>query len=113
MQQNVHGSECTAANITLRGESLQCALGGSAWDCCDCWTCPGQRIPAKLNERAPNYFARNDLETLMSSPDSSDWIKISEMLLGRTPEGFKFVPKHKANAYSDEAQRDTEKRQKR
>eukprot|EP00944_MAST-04C_sp_MAST-4C-sp1_P008369 g8369.t1 len=72
-----------------------------------------ERIPAKLNERAPNYFARNDLETLMSSPDSSDWIKISEMLLGRTPEGFKFVPKHKANAYSDEAQRDTEKRQKR
>ena len=65
-----------------------------------------ERIPVKLNERAPNYYGRNDLETLMASPDSSDWIKISEILLGKTPEGFKFVPKHRANAYDDAAERD-------
>ena len=68
-----------------------------------------ERIPAKLNERAPNYFARNDLETLMSSPDSSDWIKISEMLLG----GHQKALNSYLSNVSDEAQRDTEKRQKR
>jgi len=35
----------------------------------------------------------------MASPSASDWIAISEMLLGKVPEGFHFLPKHKANAY--------------
>ncbi|PAV90971.1 hypothetical protein WR25_19918 [Diploscapter pachys] len=41
------------------------------------------------------------LETLsfQCSPRASDWVKISEMFLGKTPEDFVFVPKHKANAY--------------
>ncbi|OBA25124.1 FMN-linked oxidoreductase [Hanseniaspora valbyensis NRRL Y-1626] len=33
----------------------------------------------KLNERPSSFFGRNDLETLLSSPDSEDWIKVSEM----------------------------------
>jgi tRNA-dihydrouridine synthase 3 len=44
-------------------------------------------------------LGRDDLETLLASHKSSDWIKISEMLLGKVPEGFTFLPKHKANAY--------------
>lgn len=31
----------------------------------------------------------------MLSKNCADWIKISEMLLGRVPEGFRFEPKHK------------------
>ncbi|XP_030746713.1 tRNA-dihydrouridine(47) synthase [NAD(P)(+)]-like [Sitophilus oryzae] len=56
--------------------------------------------PQKINERPPFYVGRDDLETLMASPSASDWIKISEMLLGTVPKGFHFLPKHKANSYS-------------
>lgn len=55
--------------------------------------------PQKINERPPFYKGRDDLETLMASPSALDWIKISEMLLGPVPEGFQFLPKHKANSY--------------
>lgn len=58
-----------------------------------------EKPPQKINERPPTYFGRNDLETLMASGNCSDWIKISEMLLGPVPEGFIFLPKHKANSY--------------
>ncbi|XP_069179703.1 tRNA-dihydrouridine(47) synthase [NAD(P)(+)]-like [Procambarus clarkii] len=53
----------------------------------------------KINQRPLAYRGRNDLETLMASRSVSDWIKISEMLLGPTPSDFVFLPKHKANAY--------------
>ncbi|KAK9793735.1 hypothetical protein WJX73_005882 [Symbiochloris irregularis] len=56
-------------------------------------------VPQQLNWRAPAYVARNDLEVLMSSEHPSDWIKISEMLLGPAPEGMRFTPKHKSSAY--------------
>lgn len=59
-----------------------------------------ERPPQKINERPVPYMGRDDLETLMASPSASDWIKISEMLLGPVPENFKFLPKHKANSYS-------------
>lgn len=58
-----------------------------------------ERPPQKINQRPPMYRGRDDLETLMCSWAASDWVRISEMLLGPVPEGFQFVPKHKANAY--------------
>ncbi|XP_049886228.1 tRNA-dihydrouridine(47) synthase [NAD(P)(+)]-like [Pectinophora gossypiella] len=58
-----------------------------------------ERPPQKINERPPSYFGRDDLETLMASGNCADWVKISEMLLGPVPDGFKFLPKHKANSY--------------
>ncbi|XP_057966077.1 tRNA-dihydrouridine(47) synthase [NAD(P)(+)]-like [Malania oleifera] len=56
-------------------------------------------IPQRLNWRPPSYFGRDDLETLMASDSAADWIRISEMLLGKVPSGFTFAPKHKSNAY--------------
>ncbi|XP_058793143.1 tRNA-dihydrouridine(47) synthase [NAD(P)(+)]-like [Phymastichus coffea] len=55
--------------------------------------------PQRMNNRPPYYRARDDLETLMASPNCTDWIKISEMLLGKVPDGFHFLPKHKANSW--------------
>ncbi|KAJ2801782.1 tRNA-dihydrouridine(47) synthase [NAD(P)(+)]-like protein [Coemansia guatemalensis] len=58
-------------------------------------------LPQKMNDRPPAYYGRNDLETLMASSSSKDWIKISEMVLGPAPDGFTFIPKHKSNSYDD------------
>ncbi|XP_065219820.1 tRNA-dihydrouridine(47) synthase [NAD(P)(+)]-like [Planococcus citri] len=55
--------------------------------------------PQKINQRPPHYVGRDDLETLFASPNCHDWIKISEMLLGPVPEGFHFLPKHKASSW--------------
>lgn len=57
------------------------------------------KLPAKLNQRPPKWKGRNELETLMGSDDYKDWIKITEMFLGKANEGFTFIPKHKSNAY--------------
>jgi tRNA-dihydrouridine synthase 3 len=38
----------------------------------------------------------------LASTDSRDWVKISEMFLGKSPEDFEFVPKHKSNSYGAE-----------
>ncbi|CAN1256133.1 tRNA-dihydrouridine(47) synthase [NAD(P)(+)]-like [Linum perenne] len=56
-------------------------------------------VPQRLNWRSPSYCGRDDLETLMASDSAADWIRISEMLLGKVPSGFTFAPKHKSNAY--------------
>ncbi|XP_078091494.1 tRNA-dihydrouridine(47) synthase [NAD(P)(+)]-like isoform X2 [Mustelus asterias] len=58
-----------------------------------------EHIPQRINERPPYYLGRDYLETLMASQNVSDWIKISEMLLGPVPPNFTFLPKHKANSY--------------
>ena len=53
-----------------------------------------------VNHRPPHAFVgRSDMETLLASPSSRDWEKIVEMFLGPSPDGFHFVPKHKANAW--------------
>lgn len=57
-------------------------------------------LPQAMNKRPPQHLCgRSDLETLMMSRNSADWVKISEMLLGPVPDGFRFEPKHKANSY--------------
>ncbi|XP_053324043.1 tRNA-dihydrouridine(47) synthase [NAD(P)(+)]-like isoform X2 [Spea bombifrons] len=58
-----------------------------------------EHIPQKINERPPYYIGRDYMETLMASQNVSDWIKISEKLLGPVPQNFTFLPKHKANSY--------------
>ncbi|KAJ2744931.1 tRNA-dihydrouridine(47) synthase [NAD(P)(+)]-like protein [Coemansia sp. BCRC 34301] len=58
-------------------------------------------LPQRMNDRPPAFVGRNDLETLMASTHVRDWIKISEMILGPTPDSFTFVPKHKSNSYED------------
>jgi len=55
--------------------------------------------PQKINDKPPGYFGRNEMETLLSSPASSDWLSIAEMFLGPAPDGFLFLPKHRASAY--------------
>lgn len=63
-----------------------------------------ERLPGKLNDRAPSFKGRNELETLLASGDSRDWVKISEMFLGPAPEMWSFTPKHKSNAYESQNQ---------
>ncbi|CAG8471532.1 3279_t:CDS:10 [Acaulospora morrowiae] len=56
-------------------------------------------LPQRINERPPSFRGRDELETLLASPNSHDWVKISEMLLGPAPDNFIFVPKHASNSY--------------
>jgi tRNA-dihydrouridine synthase 3 len=39
---------------------------------------------------------RDEMEQLLSSKKNSDMVKITEMFLGKAPEKFIFVPKHKS-----------------
>ena len=41
---------------------------------------------------------RDEMEKLLASNKNADMIKITEMFLGKAPEGFVFVPKHKSYA---------------
>ena len=61
-----------------------------------------ERMPPRINERAPAFRGRDELETLLASGDSRDWVRISEMFLGPAPESWAFTPKHKSNAYGGE-----------
>eukprot|EP00741_Cyanophora_paradoxa_P021696 tig00000241_g20942.t1 len=58
-------------------------------------------LPQRINDRPPKFCARSDLEDLLCSDDSRDWVKISEMLLGPVPEGFRFMAKHKSASYGN------------
>lgn len=51
--------------------------------------------PVTMTHRSPALRGRNDLETLFASQRSSDWVKISEMMLGPVPDAFSFTPKHR------------------
>jgi len=61
-----------------------------------------RHVPVGLLEQQPQFMndRPDDLETLMSSDQGSDWIKISELVLGPAGENFKFTPKHKSNSYT-------------
>ncbi|MBA0872735.1 hypothetical protein Goshw_019567 [Gossypium schwendimanii] len=50
--------------------------------------CSEYVILQRLNWRPPSYYGRDDLETLMASDSTADWIRISEMLLGKVPDAF-------------------------
>lgn len=51
-----------------------------------------------MNDRVPKWSGRDELEALLGSTDSADWVKITEMFLGKAPPSFSFIPKHKANS---------------
>lgn len=57
-----------------------------------------EQLPMKINWRPRPYVGRSDLETKLASPNAADWVGISEMLLGKVPEGFSFTPKHKSSS---------------
>ncbi|KAK2506807.1 hypothetical protein MC885_007499 [Smutsia gigantea] len=58
-----------------------------------------ERLPQRINEQLPCYLGHDYLETLMASQKATDWIRISEMLLGPGPPSFDFLSKHKANVH--------------
>lgn len=62
-----------------------------------------EHLPPSMNDRPPLYRGRDELETLLSSDDAGDWVKISEMFLGKA-ENFSFEAKHKSNSYADSAE---------
>mmetsp|Transcript_66843 Transcript_66843/g.159981 ORF Transcript_66843/g.159981 Transcript_66843/m.159981 type:complete len:683 (-) Transcript_66843:90-2138(-) len=55
--------------------------------------------PPKINWRPRAFVGRSELETKLSSQNAKDWVDISEMLLGKVPDGFTFIPKHKSASY--------------
>jgi len=62
-----------------------------------------ERHPIGICDRPMPFVGRDDLETLFASRKVSDWIKISEMVLGpvKDKERFEhFKPKHEAAAWT-------------
>ncbi len=44
------------------------------------------------------------METLLASGRGEDWVKVSEMFLGKAPEEWSFTPKHKSSSYAAEGE---------
>eukprot|EP00767_Chilomastix_cuspidata_P006791 gnl/Chilomastix_cuspidata/726.p3 GENE.gnl/Chilomastix_cuspidata/726~~gnl/Chilomastix_cuspidata/726.p3 ORF type:complete len:512 (+),score=234.38 gnl/Chilomastix_cuspidata/726:1945-3480(+) len=49
--------------------------------------------PQALNDRAPRFEGRDAMETLLGSAAPADWLRVSELLFGRVPDGFRFAAK--------------------
>merc|ERR1719215_2412432 len=62
-----------------------------------------EQMPMRINWRPRPYVGRSDLQTRLGSQNSADWVAITEMLLGKVPQGFTFVPKHKSSAVEKSA----------
>lgn len=58
-------------------------------------------LPSRLNDRPPLFRGRDELETLLASGRAEDWVKVSEMFLGKAPDEWSFTPKHKSSSYAD------------
>jgi len=54
----------------------------------------------RLHHRSPVLRGRSDLETLLASPRPADWVRITELVLGRAPAGYTFTPKHGSHAWA-------------
>jgi tRNA-dihydrouridine synthase 3 len=61
-----------------------------------------ESIPMHLHDRPPRWCGRSELETWLGSADVRDWVRLSELFLGKAPEGWNFVPKHKSNSVDAE-----------
>jgi hypothetical protein len=46
-------------------------------------------LPQSMSWRPPAYSTRSSLEGLLSSEAASDWVRLSEMMLGPAPEGYR------------------------
>ena len=62
-------------------------------------TINGQLANVSMTQRPPKFVGRDDMETMLASDDASVWVDLCEKLLGKAPDGWKFTPKHKSNAY--------------
>jgi tRNA-dihydrouridine synthase 3 len=63
-----------------------------------------EHYPQKIGQKPVVFYGRDDLETLMGSDNAVDWVRISELLLGKAPDDFSFLPKHKSNSYVIDSQ---------
>ncbi|KAE8225164.1 hypothetical protein CF319_g2049 [Tilletia indica] len=61
-----------------------------------------EHLPPRLNDRPPIFRGRDELETLLASSNSNDWVKISDMFFGKAPDSWHFTPKHKSSSYDTE-----------
>lgn len=50
-----------------------------------------ERLPVSMNDRPPAFAGRDDLETLLASSNARDWVRVSEMFLGKAPEPWSFT----------------------
>lgn len=63
-----------------------------------------EHLPPSMNDRPPPFKGRDELETLLASTDANDWVRLSEMFLGKASDDFDFVPKHKSNSFAETAE---------
>ncbi|WFD30006.1 tRNA-dihydrouridine(47) synthase [NAD(P)(+)] [Malassezia sp. CBS 17886] len=52
-----------------------------------------EHVPVRMNDRPPPFAGRDHLESLLGSPSAQDWVRISEMFLGKAPAEWHFTHK--------------------